>query len=152
MQPQQLCFTRWVYSLDYECLNFRSYLKEHRNSFYSNLNTNRYELALNVEIEPFKNRNTKTKGVKLYFRNRFPFPYEAKDETGLRPTMFLDCYYGDIVYTNAENERNKVLVLFQVLKDEKKLIVDVFDGYYPKNTRERIKTIKQHEWYKKSTL
>ncbi len=147
---QNLNFTRWIYELKYSCPNtFNEFVLVNRLDLYSTLNANRYELALIVEIEPFKGKNTNTKGASLYFRNCYP--HDPKDETGLFPTRYENIYFGDLKFIGVDGNQKKVLVLFQIIPEYEQLIIDVFDSCYPIKSNERNQIINGHPWYKKST-
>jgi len=105
-------------------------------------------LSIRITIEPYKGFNSKSKGAILYLQNDVP---NNQDETGLRPTKFIDTYYGDFYKFNDAGTKIKDLVLCQILPQEKQLIIDVYYGYYPKNCKERKHLIDNHSWHKKST-
>ena len=147
---QNLNFTRWVYGLNYSCPNtFNEFILLNRVDLFSSLNANRYELALRVQLEPHKGINSKTKGAKMYFSNWFP--HDPKDETGMFPTIFDNIYFGDLKFLAIDGEEKKVLVLFQILKEDEQLIIDVFDDYYTSNIKKLNKLLNSHSWHKKST-
>lgn len=108
----------------------------------------RNNLCLKIKIEPFKGINTKTKGAVLYLQNEIP---TGKDETGLWPTKYENTYYGDFYEINANGEKTKDLILLQAVPETKQLIIDVYYGFYPKTSKERIQLIDGHTWHKKST-
>lgn len=145
-QFKNLRFTRWVYKIKYLSPVFIEYRLEHRIDAHSTLKTNRYDLAIRTEIEPFKNINSKTKGANLYFRNCIP--HDPKDETGMFPTQYGGIYYGDILYF-INSQRMQVLVLFQIIDKENRMVVDVFDDFFTNKPEERNKIIKYHPWYEK---
>lgn len=107
------------------------------------------KLSLRITIEPFKGLNSKSQGVLLYLQNEVPC---NKDETGLRPTKYNDIYYGDFYKRNDNGTKTKDLVLCQAIPQTKQLIIDVYYGYYPKTSFERIQVIDGHLWHKKTTL
>ncbi|MEG3656183.1 hypothetical protein V5097_02155 [Arenibacter palladensis] len=98
-------------------------------------------------MEPFKNVNSKSQGVILYLSNEVP---NNQDETGLRPTKYANTYYGDFYKFNDHNIKIKDLVLCQAIPPTKQLIIDVYYGYYPKTSYERIQVIDGHLWHKKN--
>lgn len=106
------------------------------------------KLSLRITIEPFKYFNSKSRGVVLYLQNDFPY---SQDVTGLRPTKHQNVYYGDFYKINDKGVKTKDLVLVQVLEKSKELIIDVYYGYYPKNSIERMKIIDEHHWHEKTT-
>ena len=147
---KNLNFTRYIYGLTYACGTFNEFKLIHRTIRYSTIDPNRFDLSYRVAIEPFKGINTNTKGAKYYFAhwegNRM------KDLTGLRSSFLENVFFGDLVFFDQDGNRNKVLLLFQILPIDEQLIVDVFDSYYPKNKKERNRIIDRHPWYKKSTI
>jgi hypothetical protein len=143
---RNLAFTRWVYKVNYISPVFIGFRLENRNDYYSSLHADRYELALAIEIEPFKGINTKTKGADLYLRNCINL-HHPKDETGLFYTKYENIYFGDIRYKTSANENKKVLVFFQIIFNQNKIIIDVFDDYYSKSIKERNDILEVHPWY-----
>lgn len=139
-------FTRWVYDVRYFGKVFIEFSLDQRIDINSTLKPERYELAIRTELEPFKKINSKTKGANLYFRSCFP--HDPKDETALFPTQYENIFYGDIIYY-SNNKRRKVLVFFQLVNDENRMIVDVFDEFYTKAPAERNKLLNWHPWYVK---
>jgi hypothetical protein len=107
------------------------------------------KLSVKLTIEPFKNRNTNSKGYVLYLQKNVPF---CKDVTGLRSCKFNYTYHGDIYEIEKKGFKKKELILFQVIPETRELIIDVFYGYYPVNKTELLKIINQHPWHKKTTV
>lgn len=145
-QLKNFQFTSWVFDVKYVAEKFIEFRLDHQRDMYSSLSPERYKLGTITELEPFKKKNSKTKGTKIYFRNLLP--HNPKDETGMFPTEYENIYYGDILYY-VNNERKQVLVFFQFVFEESKMIVDVFDDYFTKKQRERNQVLKLHPWYKK---
>lgn len=105
-------------------------------------------LAIRIILEPFKNFNSKSKGVVLYLQNEVP---NRKDETGLRPAKFIHTYYGDFYKFNNDGIKIKDLVLCQAIPKSKELIIDIYYGYYPEGFKELNELINQHQWHKKTS-
>jgi hypothetical protein len=107
------------------------------------------KLSVKITIEPFKSKNSNSRGNILYLQKNIPF---CEDVTGLRPCKYVDTYFGDIFEYSKEGVSSKDLILFQVLSETKELIIDVFYNYYPVNKTELLKNINQHSWHKKTTV
>jgi len=107
------------------------------------------KLSINITIEPFKRKNSNSRGDILYLQKNTTF---CEDVTGLRPCKYEDTYFGDIFEYSKDGVSSKDLILFQVLPETKELIIDVFYGYYPVNKTELLKNINEHPWHKKTTV
>ena len=122
-------FTRYIYSLHYACETFNEFKLIHRTILYSTLDPNRFDLAYRIELEPHKRVNSNSTGVKYYLAH-----FESnrmKDLTGLRYTHLHNILFGDLNFLDSQGYRKKVLLLCQILPQEKQLVIDVFDKYYP---------------------
>jgi len=143
-QLKNFHFTSWVFDVNYLAEGFIEFRLDKCKDTYSNLKPERYELSRITELEPFKNINSNTKNAAAYFRNCFP--HDPKDETALFPTQYENIYYGDILY-DVNNKSKQVLVFFQLVFEESKMIVDVFDDYFTKKTQERNELLLRHPCY-----
>lgn len=82
------------------------------------------KLAETVRIEQFRNKSNAT-GIDLYFRLRDDTAWSKCTKiTGLRPYK-NGTYYGD------DRRTGKSLILFHLMDDEKTLVVDYFNAFYP---------------------
>jgi hypothetical protein len=107
------------------------------------------KLSVKLTIEPFKDKNTNSKGYVLYLQKNMPF---CKDLTGLKPCKFNNTFYGDVFEINKQGLKTKELLLFQILPETKEIIIDVFYGFYPVSNKELFKIIDQHLWHKKTPI
>jgi len=72
---------------------------------------------------------------------------DCKTQTGLRPITKKNCFYGDLVQTNAKGEIVKSFLLVQIADKRKTMIVDYFKGFKPFNVKVRDKLIATHQFY-----
>lgn len=65
----------------------------------------------------------------------------GKQVTGLRPTLELGVFYGDVQFPK------KSLFLFQFSSDGRKLIIDIFPSFYPSHKGILDKLIATHTYH-----
>lgn len=71
---------------------------------------------------------------------------DCKTQTGLRPITKKNCFYGDLVQTNAKGEIVKSFLLVQFSDKRQTMIVDYFKGFKPFNLTVRNNVIASHQF------
>lgn len=124
-------YIRHIYQVDKVLRSYTVYsLKEVSDS-------SRVKLSDLVRLEPFRGKSH-TSGVCVLLRDREPNRWSKNSLTGLRPTDRNAVYYGDHV-----NGNQKSLILFKLVNNSTKMIVDYFNGFYP-NHKGILAAIIQH--------
>jgi hypothetical protein len=68
------------------------------------------KLSVKITIEPFKSKNSNSRGNILYLQKNIPF---CEDVTGLRPCKYVDTYFGDIFESLKMHLQLKTLFYFK---------------------------------------
>ncbi len=142
---QNKTFTRYIYRLNYCSTYFNEFVLLNQIDLYSSHSSNRFELNVRVQIEPFKGLGGSRTRARLYFSKMAGI--EKIDITGMRSTKYISIFFGDANFYDITGKPKKVLILFQIDKQHEELIVDIFDHYYPSTTKERIRTIDDHPYH-----